>query len=239
MDDNYRLRFQLKDLLTKDEDLTAVTGLAPDALSAVVKTDDGWSIFKAKGAAKEPDSADSDLISTAKNYIIDIEKGTVEEYFIARAKDFAASAVRDGFARACTAFDVTLVDVPAFALNYRNSPLFSSGSSVSELSGASTDENFLKGIFALKEGEVSSPYVVGDNVVVLRLKELVDKSDDDSGQGGTIFMGDGNGGTRSFSMADCYMQQYEQSSLSDTVKKDKKVKDNFDKEFSKFFPKDF
>jgi hypothetical protein len=35
------------------------------------------------------------------------------------------------------------------------------------------------------------------------------------------------------------MQQYEQSALSDTVKKDKKVKDNFEKEFNKFFPNDF
>jgi parvulin-like peptidyl-prolyl isomerase len=239
LDDNYRLRFQLKDLLTKEEDLAAVTALAPNALSEVVKTEGGWSIFKANGTATAPDSADETLISTAKSYITDVERGTVEEYFIAQAKDFAAAAIRDGFEEACTAFGVTMVDVPAFALNYKNSPLFTATSSVSELSGASSDENFLKGVFALKEGEVSSPYVVGDNVVVLRLKELVDKSDDDSGQGGTILMGDGSGGTRSFSMADFYMQQYEQSSLSDTVKKDKKVKDNFDKEFNKFFPNDF
>jgi parvulin-like peptidyl-prolyl isomerase len=239
LNDNYRLHFQLKDILTKDEDLAAVTGLAPNALSNVVKTNDGWSLFRAKGASAAPDSADETLVSMAKSYITDNERGTVEDYFIARAKDFAAAATRDGFDNACTAFDVTAVDVPAFALNYKNSPLFSSTSSVSELSGSSSDENFLKGVFALKEGEVSAPYVVGDNVVVLRLKELVDKSDDDSGQGGTILMGDGYGGTRSFSMADFYMQQYEQSALSNTVKKDKKVKDNFDKEFNKFFPGDF
>jgi parvulin-like peptidyl-prolyl isomerase len=239
LDDVYRLRFQLQGLLTKDEDLAAVTALAPDALSAVVKTEDGWSIFKANGTATEPDSADAALISTAKSYITDNERGTLEDYFIARAKGFAAAAARDGFDDACTAFSVTKVDVPAFALNYKSSPLFPAASSVSELSGASTDENFLKGVFSLTEGEISPPYVVGDNVVVLRLKELVDKSGDDSGQGGTILIGDGRGGTRSSSMTDFYMQQYEQSALSDTVKKDKKVKDNFDKEFNKFFPNDF
>jgi parvulin-like peptidyl-prolyl isomerase len=239
LDDNYRLRFQLKDILTKDADLAAVTALAPNVLSEVVKTEEGWSIFKANGAATDPDVTDETFISTAKSYITDVERGTVEEYFIARAKDFAAAAARDGFDRASTAFGVTVVDVPAFALNYGNSPFFSSTSSVSELSGSSSDENFLKGVFSLKEGEVSSPYVVGDNVVVLRLKEIVDKSDDDSAQGGTILIGDGYGGTRSFSMAEFYMQQYEQSALSNTVSKDKKVKDNFDKEFNKFFPNDF
>jgi hypothetical protein len=230
LDEVYRLRFQLQELLTKEEDLAAVTGLAPDTLSAVVNTAGSWSIFKANGAALAPDSADETLLAAAKNYILDIERGTAEEYFIARGKDFAAAAARDGFDRACTAFGVTSVDVPAFALNYKNSPFISSSPSAAELSGAASDENFLKGVFALKVGDVSSPYVVGENVVVLRLKEIVDKSGDDADQGGSILMNDGFGGTRSFNMADYFLQQYEQKTLSDTVKKDKKVKDNFDKE---------
>jgi hypothetical protein len=201
----------------------------------VVNTAGSWSIFKANGAALAPDSADETLLAAAKNYILDTERGTAEEYFIARGKDFAATAARDGFDRACTAFGVTSVDVPAFALNYKNSPLISSSPSAAELSSATSDENFLKGIFTLKEGEVSSPYALEDNVVVLRLKEIVEKVDDDSDQGGGFLVSDGIGGTRSFNLAEFYTQQYEQSALSDTMKKDKKVKDNFDKTFDATF----
>jgi hypothetical protein len=182
---------------------------------------------------------DADLIGVAKTYITGTERGLVEDYFIARARDFAGTAAVSGFDAACTTFEVTKVDVPAFALNYKSSPLFASGSSVSELSGSSSDENFLKTVFALKEKEVSTPLVLGDNVVVLQVREVVDKSGEEVERGGNIMIGNGDGTTSTFSMAEFYMQQYEQSALSDAVKKDKKVRDNFDKTFDKFFPNDF
>jgi parvulin-like peptidyl-prolyl isomerase len=42
-------------------------------------------------------------------------------------------------------------------------------SDVKELQGANRNENFLEKAFALKNGEVSEPIVLGNNVLVLKL----------------------------------------------------------------------
>ena len=80
----------------------------------------------------------------------------------------------DAFDDACNYFELVKTEVPAFPLNYGNSKLFTNiPASVSALAGASTNENFLKTAFSMKENEVSEPIVVGKNIVVLQLKEIV------------------------------------------------------------------
>ena len=42
-------------------------------------------------------------------------------------------------------------------------------SDIKELQGANRNENFLEKAFSLKNGEVSEPIIVGNNVIVLKL----------------------------------------------------------------------
>ncbi|MCR5723960.1 MAG: peptidyl-prolyl cis-trans isomerase [Treponema sp.] len=167
---NATYRYQLASSIPAEEDLTAVTALAKDATSGVVATARGFSIFRCDGDAVEPDFTDAALKDTVKSYIKQNDSGLIEEYFLGIAKNFAAAAVTDGFESACKQFKTERIAVPAFALNYGNASVYGSiPSEVTQLSGAATNENFLEKAFSLKNGEVSQPILLGNNVIVVKL----------------------------------------------------------------------
>ncbi len=167
---NATYRYQLASSIPAEADLNAVTSLEADALSDVVATARGYSIFRATGAAVAPDFTDSSLIDTVKSYIKSNESGLIEDYYLGIAKNFAASAVTNGFEKACTQFDAERIEVPAFAMNYGNASVYGTvASGVSQLSSAATNENFLKTAFSLKNGEVSEPLVLGNSIIVLKM----------------------------------------------------------------------
>ena len=63
-------------------------------------------------------------------------------------------------------------------MNYSNSQLikYVPSDSIPELQGCQLSENFLKTAFSLKKGEISTPVVLGKNIVVLKMIE--EKTDD-------------------------------------------------------------
>lgn len=182
-------KYQLKTAIPADADLESVLALKKDELSAVVKTSNGYSIYRADGEATAPvfedeesdDSKKSDIVTTVQNYIKANESGLIEDYYLNIAKNFATSAVTRGFAKTCDEFGIEAIDVPAFALNYGNTSALGAMPSISQLGAASTNENFLKTVFSLKNGEVSEPLVLGNNVLVLKLVgEQTDTVSDDA-----------------------------------------------------------
>ena len=75
----------------------------------------------------------------------------------------------DSFAMACRKYEVTKVDVPAFPVNYGNSRAYDTiPSEVSELSSLSSNASAFETLFSLKRDEISSPFVLGSNVVVVK-----------------------------------------------------------------------
>ena len=185
-------KYQLQTAIPAEEDLASVLALKEDELSGVIKTSNGYSIFRADGKAVEPvfEAAATDdesgasgdaAVTVVRNYIKANESGLVEDYYLGIAKNFAASAVANGFEGACKDFGTELVEVPAFTLNYGNAAIYGSiPSDISQLSGAATNENFLKTAFSLKNSEVSEPIVLGSNVLVLKLTgEQTDSVSDD------------------------------------------------------------
>jgi hypothetical protein len=162
--------YQLEKIIKNADDVKTVEGLAKDATSAVIETNEGFSLFHADGAAVQPDFTNASVIRDVYNYLNTYEAGHIEDYFTNMARDFAAAAASDGFDKACKKFDVEKKDLAAFPLNYGSVTVANSvETDIDGLSGADTNENFLKTAFTLKQDEISSPIVNGKNVIVLQL----------------------------------------------------------------------
>lgn len=164
------LEYQIKDILKNADDIEKISALNVDELSDVIETSAGYSIFRCNLAKTAPDLSDKATIAAVRSYIETKESSKIEDYYITSAKGMISNAATKGFKKACDDSEGKYVSVPAFPLNYDNSELFASISSdVKELASASSNENFLKTAFSLKQGEVSEPIVLGSNVIVLKL----------------------------------------------------------------------
>jgi hypothetical protein len=229
-------QYQIKNILTSDEALAAVTALKTGEVSAVTATVNGFSIFRCDGDAAPPDFSSEQLWSDAKNYMAMYERGRIEDYYVNRARDFSMAAARDGFDAACEAFDIGKVDVEAFPLNYGNSQLLDlvPSSSIAALSGAERNETFLRTAFSIGQNEISTPLVLGNNVLVLRLKEETATSEDESGAGDAAVV-DGGDDISSFSLNEYYITQFDQQASQNVVMQDKRLKNNFMDVFVKYY----
>ncbi|MDY2923646.1 MAG: peptidylprolyl isomerase [Treponema sp.] len=170
---NNAYNYQIKNLIADEDSFKAVCNLKSGETSQIVKTSTGYSIFKADSDAVSPDFADETVKSTVASYINTYERGLIEDYFTAIAKDFSAAALQKNFEDACKDFKVEKIDIPEISLNYGNLAVLGTFpvDEIPELSSAATDENFLKTAFSLKQNELSEPVILGKNVVVLQLNE--------------------------------------------------------------------
>ena len=162
-------KYQLKVILTSEDDLNTVTNLKAGELSGVVKTASGYAIFRGDGANVPADFADETMLDTVNTYMITYEAGLIEDYFINLAQDFATDAVALGFDAAAEKYAVTPVKVGPFPINYGNSAMFSYLPTEAALSSATSSDEFFNTAFGLGENEISSPMVFGDYIVVLKL----------------------------------------------------------------------
>lgn len=165
--------YQLKKLLSSDEALQALLIMGTAEVSDVTQTGTFFSIFQPTAAVTKADFTDSTVLDLVYAYVSENDAGIIEDYVTAHAREFAQTAALTGFDEACESFDVTKSTTEPFPLNYRDSPMLLDGVPPNNpiLSGASSNDTFLKTAFSLKQNEVSSPILLGNNVVVLRMTE--------------------------------------------------------------------
>jgi hypothetical protein len=232
-------QYQITNIVTSDDALASITALNVGDVSDVIATVNGFSIFRSDGAPVSADFSDAKIQSDIKNYMTMNVKGRIEDYYINIARDFSVAAARDGFDAACEAFGISKVDVSSFPMNYGNSEILGlvPSSSVAELSGAESNENFLRTAFSIRQNEISTPLVLGNNVVVLRLVEetnkleaVADESDETDENGAQIVTGAG-----SFSLEQYYISQFDQMAAQRAVMKDKRLKNDFMTVFFKYY----
>ena len=107
------------------------------------------------------------------------ERGSIEDWSIGVAKDFSVDAA-DNFRSAASARGLAVKETNAFPLNYGGA--FNLGyfalldsldtQSNPELSGANTNEAFLKAVFSLEAGQISEPVILNNSVIVARVLEI-------------------------------------------------------------------
>ena len=173
-------QYQIENILANKEDLAAITGLAKDAVSAVVQTNTGFSIFKCVNPVTKPDFDSEDTQKIVSTYISNYESTIIEDYYTEKAKAFIADAKAGDFAAAGEKAGAKTASLEPFPLNYGNVDVLGKLSAGdSGLTNADSNENFLSKAFALKLNEISDPVVVGDNVVVLKFTKEATPEDEE------------------------------------------------------------
>ena len=222
-----RLAFEFATEITDESARSVVLGLKKGDMSAVVKVPAGWAFFRCETEGREADLTDASALEKVRSYIIDFERGRIEDYLSAQANGFIAAAKAGGFDAAVRNAGVQKKAFGPVPLNYGDVELYRSISSfeIPELSGASVNETFLMTAFSTPVAGLSAPLVVGDNVVVLRVAE--ERTAEDS----------------STAVIDFYypyvVGQYSERRLRDQVLGSDKLKDDFYPTFiNTFLPKE-
>lgn len=167
-------RYQLKTLVKDEAQLASLVGLGVDGVSEVIATGDSYSIFRCQSAPKALDTSNEDEIKTVYRYIVSNEYSVIENYFNEKAKTFAAIPnLGSTFKVAALDAGAKCLEVKDLPLNWGNlSVIDKIDTSIEGLTGADTNENLLKSIFSLNEGEVTAPITNGSNILVFHLKSI-------------------------------------------------------------------
>ncbi len=175
--------YNIKTIIPAQEDLDALATLTPGDISNVIPTATGFSIFMCNWAPAAADFSDAVTLETVFSYMKDNEAGKIEDYFIAQANDFSSQAVISGFDSAARNYGLEKQTTPAFNLNYGSNTLLTAVSTEGEyaaLYGAGTNEKFLSTVFSLRENEVSSPMLIGSNVIVFQVADIIEEEDNEN-----------------------------------------------------------
>ncbi len=223
--------YELAAELSAKADADKLAALKVGELSGVLKASSGaWLIFKADAEPTQADMAQGSVLAAVRSYLTSRERGVIEDWSIAQAKSLSASGA--AFEAAAKKAGIAVKTVGPFPLNYgdiavslygQTGPLFQKipVDKAPELAGASTSQKFLSSAFSLAVGAVSDPFVLGDNVIVLKVKEAGVAKDSETG------------------MIDFYYPYLFQSGASTEVRdlfmKSPSLKDNFGDVFFKYF----
>ncbi|MFO7849285.1 MAG: hypothetical protein R6V67_04925, partial [Spirochaetia bacterium] len=143
-------------------------------ITGLLKTSFGWSIYRCDEEAQEADLSDEETISDIRSYIIDNERGTVEDHFLQQAETIAEEASETGFTEAVRESGKEYWETGFFPINYGGTQLFKTIEENDEegvLQGASNNERVLKRLFSAPEGGVTEPFVLGSSIVAAHVVE--------------------------------------------------------------------
>ena len=201
-------QYQIQNILDSKDDFASISSLAAGEMSPVIKTVIGYSIFRNNAAVAEPDFDADATQKIVSAYMAAFESTMIEDYFIAKASDFVKKAKAEGFADAADELGISSNSVSQFPLNYGNVNVLNSvDTSNDAMKNAERNENFLKKAFALKLDEISEPFVLNNNIVVLQY--IKEGSSDDDGANVSL------------------LTSYDKSSATDAVLKSDKLENNF------------
>jgi hypothetical protein len=201
-------QYQIENILENKEDLGAVTGLAVNSVSAVIKTVNGYSLFKNNAAYEKPDFDSDDTMRIVTAYINTFESTLIEDYFTAKANDFIKEAASSDFAATAEKYGASTGDIFQFPLNYGNVDVLNTiDTSADGMTNAETNENFLSTAFSLKLDEISKPFVLNNYIAVLKYTTEGSSDDDDVN-------------------TNCFLT-YDRNAATDAVMKSDKLENNF------------
>jgi hypothetical protein len=164
-----KMAHELSQEAPDEADREKIIALDRGVYSEIIKLDSGWAFFRAEEAAQNTDLSDPAALQKIRSYVIGFERGRMEDWAVAQARDFIALANQAGFESALAERGLEKRSFGPLPVNYGNIDLFTSLSSfqITELSNASSDENFWKTAFSTPLNVFSEPLVQGANVLVL------------------------------------------------------------------------
>jgi len=168
--------YELKSEITKTEDLDKVFSLTKGGISAVIKGDKNWTIYKVNAVATDADLASADTLAVVRSYISRNDRGLLEDNLEAQAKTFAESAKAD-FAAAAKKLGKSVGLSGWVALNFGNHDLFPSITEASKdqtFQGLASNEDFFKKAFKTPVGQIAAPILASPAVLVVKVDAVKD-----------------------------------------------------------------
>jgi peptidyl-prolyl cis-trans isomerase D len=220
-----------KELAGKD-DAAKLVALKVGELSPVLKTAAGaWAFFKADAAVVPADLSQGAVLASVRDYMSRNERGVIEDWAIAKSKELSAAGGA-GFESAAKKAGLSVRSAGPFPINYgdltvsiygQTTPLFKSVAPAGnpDLSGASTSEKFLTAAFSTAPNAVAEPFILGDNVLVIKAKETSTAKDSETGAVAFYYP--------------YFFQSKASSEVRDLFMKSPRLKDNFSAIFFKYF----
>jgi hypothetical protein len=169
-----KMAYELASEVPDEGERETVIGTAPGEISGIVKAASaGWAFFRTEEAPIPVNVEDTSFLDRIRTYILDFERGRVEDWLISQAEEFAADVKAGDFDDVLAARGLEKRSFGPLPLNYGGIDLFPSiaSMSVAELNGAESNENFWKYAFFTELHTPSAPLVMGNYVVVLYPKE--------------------------------------------------------------------
>jgi hypothetical protein len=219
-----RLAYELAQEIPDNAEREAVLTLTKGSLSPVVKVPTGWAFYRAEEDPLPADLEDSSMVEKVRTYLVEFERGRMDDWLIAEAESFITAAKERGFNAAIEEKSLTKRNFGPVPMNYGDVMLFKSLSSgsVSELSGAVSNENFWRIAFSTPLMSPSSPQIIGDNALVLFPLEETGAEE-----------------SALESIDSSYSSYWVNNTMNQSIRtsflQSKKLKDNFYETYSKYF----
>jgi hypothetical protein len=185
-----RMVYELITEVSSAEERDALVSLGIGEYSPVYKLANGWAFFRCEAAPYPADISDSANLEKVRSYLMNNERGRIEDWVFEQAENFVNLALDNDFDTAVLMQGLEKKNFGPLAINYgerRSSSGYYSGSSsdgvdlftalssfsIDELYIAGSTENFWRTAFFTPLGTPANPIVVGDNVIVLRPAEEI------------------------------------------------------------------
>ena len=164
--------YSLSGDISISSDTESIFSLDNGAISNLIKTPYGYSIYRCNSVSQDPDLNNETEISNILTYMLTNEKGIIEDYFVNQANLFRTEATEKGFLEASSAMNLNYYMTDFFPINYGNSYFLKQVKTINEspyFDAAATDTRFLTSLFSLKGNELSEPAILGDAVLVTQM----------------------------------------------------------------------
>ncbi len=170
--------FELIDLLA-EEDVASLfdDALATGEISGILPIKDienSYVFFRASDDTTAFDPADTDQLSSFRDYITDYHPERVSNYVTESAASFVAAAQDSSFIAAALNQGLEYVSLDSVPMAYGTDSIFNTvdASEHPILFTAFQRDNFLKALFQLDASEISEPISVRDSVLVFSVRDV-------------------------------------------------------------------
>jgi hypothetical protein len=167
-----RMAYELTTEIPDGAERAGVLALPVGRMSPIVKVPSGWAFFRAEEAPRQADMGEN--LDKVRSYVMDFERGRVEDWVIDEAEGFIAQVKADGFDAAAISRGLQTQSFGPLSLNYGESDLFTplSSFSIGELGSAASNESFWRTAFLTTPlGSPSAPFTLGNSVLVIYPRE--------------------------------------------------------------------
>jgi len=179
-----RFSVDLNAEIPNPSDREAIFGLRVGELSDVIVSGEEWAFFRVEDELTLADFDDSSVMEKVRSYVRDNERGRMEDWALAQARDFSVDVEESGLDNAARWRYLSIHSFGPIPINYGGVDLFDTleSNTISDFNldykgNLSANEDFWKIAFSTEINKPSQPLVQGDNVLVFIPVEQIDSDE--------------------------------------------------------------